>query len=194
MANVAGQDENHDFCLCLGIDTSCLLLIIFKADRMVVARLINESHIMGNDKLSLPKITATGNASTTSTLPSASTQTKPANAIVPTSATALAQKPDSSFKPDSGAIKNASEPFKSTSAMQDASKESKPVKSSPAKEGVQAEPAERTKMDLATEIYKQMMQTKGMTRKEVLEQFISQAKLSKAGASTYFQLIKAAQK
>jgi hypothetical protein len=36
-----------------------------------------------------------------------------------------------------------------------------------------------------------MMQTKGMTRKEVLEQFVSHAKLSKAGASTYFQLIKA---
>ena len=53
------------------------------------------------------------------------------------------------------------------------------------------EPVERTKMDIATEIYIRMKRDKNTTRKEIVEQFMLDAKLSKAGASTYFQLIKA---
>jgi hypothetical protein len=48
-----------------------------------------------------------------------------------------------------------------------------------------------TKMAIATEIYKRMKTVKGVTRKEILDAFVAEAKLSKAGASTYYQLIKA---
>lgn len=48
-----------------------------------------------------------------------------------------------------------------------------------------------TKMEIATEIYKRMRKVKGITRKEILDEFVAVAKLSKAGASTYYQLIKA---
>jgi hypothetical protein len=47
-----------------------------------------------------------------------------------------------------------------------------------------------TKMDIATEIFKRMNKN-GATRKEILDVFVAEAKLSKAGASTYYQLIKA---
>lgn len=49
----------------------------------------------------------------------------------------------------------------------------------------------RTKMDIATEVYKRMKRMKSVTRKEIIEQFVVEAKLSRAGASTYYQLIKA---
>lgn len=49
----------------------------------------------------------------------------------------------------------------------------------------------QTKMVIATEIFKRMKKVKGVTRKEILDAFIVDAKLSKAGASTYYQLIKA---
>lgn len=48
-----------------------------------------------------------------------------------------------------------------------------------------------TKMVIATEIYKRMKTVKGITRKEILDAFVAEAKLSKAGSSTYYQLIKA---
>lgn len=53
-----------------------------------------------------------------------------------------------------------------------------------------AEPATPTKMELATEIYKRMRAVKDVTRKDIIEKFISEVKLTKAGASTYYQLIK----
>jgi hypothetical protein len=48
-----------------------------------------------------------------------------------------------------------------------------------------------TKMEIATEIYIRMKKAKGITRKEIIAAFVVDAKLSKAGASTYYQLIKA---
>lgn len=48
----------------------------------------------------------------------------------------------------------------------------------------------KTKMQVATEIYKRMKRRKQVTRKEIIEQFISEAGLSKDGASTYYQMIK----
>ena len=45
-------------------------------------------------------------------------------------------------------------------------------------------------MELATEIYKRMRTVKDVTRKDIIEQFIAEGKLTKAGASTYYQLIK----
>lgn len=51
-------------------------------------------------------------------------------------------------------------------------------------------PATPTKMELATEIYKRMRTVKDVTRKDIVEKFIADVKLTKAGASTYYQLIK----
>jgi hypothetical protein len=166
-------------------------LIIFAADRMVVAPSINESHIMGT--LSLPKTTSTTNVQATPVTPSTEQSTK---TVEPIKTTVPAVTLDQSVKLKTEAIKNDSDAIKSSPTMQNASVENKTDKTPVEKkeEGKKAKPVEHTKMDIATEIYKQMMKTKGMTRKEVLEQFILQAKLSKAGASTYFQLIKAAQK
>ncbi|WP_412527011.1 hypothetical protein [Burkholderia lata] len=55
---------------------------------------------------------------------------------------------------------------------------------------VKAASATPTKMDLATEIYKRMRTVKDVTRKDIIEKFIAEVKLTKAGASTYYQLIK----
>lgn len=53
-----------------------------------------------------------------------------------------------------------------------------------------AESATPTKMVLATEIYKRMRAVKDVTRKDIIEKFVAEVKLTKAGASTYYQLIK----
>jgi len=130
---------------------------------------------MGNDKLTLPKPSVTASALTThgspSTAPSPMGQTEPVAASC-------------------GPVKTVSETIKSDASTPDTEKEIKPLKT-PTDKSIKEGSGDRSKMDIATEIYKRMMKTKGMTRKEVLEQFVSQAKLSKAGASTYFQLIKA---
>jgi hypothetical protein len=49
------------------------------------------------------------------------------------------------------------------------------------------------KMEIATAIYLRMQKNKNVTRKEIIDEFVKEAKLSKAGASTYYQLIKAKQ-
>ena len=133
---------------------------------------------MGNDKLTLPKPSVTTSALTTPASPPA--------ASTPKGQTASVTLP-------SGAVKTDSEAIKSANSTPDAEKEIKPLKTCSDKNDMPTKKnsSEPSKMEIATEIYKRMMQTKGMTRKEVLEQFVSQAKLSKAGASTYFQLIKA---
>lgn len=43
---------------------------------------------------------------------------------------------------------------------------------------------------VATEIYKRMSGVKGVTRKDIIQKFIDDVKLTKAGASTYYQMIK----
>jgi len=53
-----------------------------------------------------------------------------------------------------------------------------------------AAPATPTKIELATEIYKRMRTVKDVTRKDIIEKFIAEVKLTKAGASTYYQMIK----
>ncbi|MDT0357830.1 hypothetical protein RJO15_18720 [Herbaspirillum huttiense F1] len=49
------------------------------------------------------------------------------------------------------------------------------------------------KMQIATAIYLRMQKNKNITRKEIIDEFVKEAKLSKAGASTYYQLIKTKQ-
>ena len=48
-----------------------------------------------------------------------------------------------------------------------------------------------TKMEVASSIYLRLSRQKDVTRKQIVEQFVWEAKLSPAGASTYYQLIKA---
>jgi hypothetical protein len=105
----------------------------------------------------------------------------------------LPAKPDQSSNTKLGAVKNDSNAIKSTTLADSASLEIKTVNSSVAnnKDDKTELTAERSKMEIATDIYKQMKKTKGITRKEILERFMAEAHLSKAGASTYFQLIKA---
>lgn len=55
---------------------------------------------------------------------------------------------------------------------------------------VKTAPATPTKMELATEVYKRMRTVKDVTRKDIIEKFIAEVKLTKAGASTYYQMIK----
>ena len=133
---------------------------------------------MGNDKLALPKPSVN--------TPALTTPVNPPTAQPPKGQTAPVTLP-------SGPVKTDSEEIKPTISTQDRENEFKSLKTAADKkdESAKEKPSEPSKMEIATEIYKRMMQTKGMTRKEVLEQFVSQAKLSKAGASTYFQLIKA---
>ena len=147
--------------------------------------------IMANETLSLPKKnTATTNGQATpETSPVAPLTKSPevSKVVVPES------KHDNSGKPEMEPVKTASNAIKTTTPAESASDANKSENSAGDKSGqdVKEGPAERTKMDIATEIYMQMKKTKGITRKEILERFVAEAKLSKAGASTYFQLIKA---
>jgi hypothetical protein len=59
--------------------------------------------------------------------------------------------------------------------------------------GQKAEDSPPNKMQQATEIYKRMIVVKDVTRKDIIEKFVAEVKLTKAGASTYYQLIKAKQ-
>lgn len=112
------------------------------------------------------------NAKTTATeLPKATNDQKPAAPIVASASPSAA-----------GPIKNASMPISS-----------KPTAETAASEGNADNTAPRaaTKMEIATEIYQRMSKQKDVTRKQIVEQFVTEAKLSAAGASTYYQLIKA---
>ena len=50
-----------------------------------------------------------------------------------------------------------------------------------------------TKMDVATDIYKRMRRQRNVTRKDIIAIFVTDANLSPAAASTYYQIIKARQ-
>ncbi len=51
-----------------------------------------------------------------------------------------------------------------------------------------------SKMAIAMDIYNRMIKQKDVTRKDIIAKFMAEAKLTKAGARTYFQLIKAKKK
>lgn len=81
-----------------------------------------------------------------------------------------------------GPIKNASTASSSTSTSDTAANEGNADRKTP---------REPTKMEIATAIYLHLSKQKNVTRKEIVEQFVAKAKLSAAGASTYYQLVKA---
>lgn len=145
---------------------------------------------MGNDKSSLPKPTGITTAQTTQTV---SKVDAVANVPEVSIDTTIAIKSDASGKPEMEAVKTVSNTIKTTTPADSIADANKPGNTLADKNVTdQTEVvAGRTKMDIATEIYKRMKKTKGITRKEILEQFMTEANLSKAGASTYFQLIKA---
>lgn len=47
-----------------------------------------------------------------------------------------------------------------------------------------------TKMSQAVDVYRRMSRKKGTTRKEIVAAFIEEVGLTKAGAATYYQIIK----
>lgn len=49
-------------------------------------------------------------------------------------------------------------------------------------------------MAVATDIYNRMIKQKDVTRKDIIAKFMQEAKLTKAGVRTYFQLIKVKRK
>ena len=90
-----------------------------------------------------------------------------------------------------GPLKTVATPISSTPTADTTGSEGKPdtvVSTTPKAE---KKPKAPTKMEIASAIYVRMSKQKDMTRKQIVKQFIAEAKLSAAGASTYYQLIKA---
>lgn len=129
------------------------------------------------------------NAKITATeLPKATNDQKPATH----SATSATPQVGAVASPGAaGAIKNASAPISSTPPAEATANEGK--RDANASSAVKAEKKLKaiTKMEIASAIYLRMSTQKDVTRKQIVEQFVVEAKLSPAGASTYYQLIKA---
>ncbi|MGK5017065.1 hypothetical protein [Janthinobacterium sp. HLS12-2] len=130
------------------------------------------------------------NAKITSTeLPKTTNDQQP---VIPSNATTMSQTVAAGASPGmTGPIKNASTPISSTPTTDSTGSEGKldTCASSTAKAEKMQKVA--TKMEIASTIYLRMSTQKDMTRKQIVEQFVAEAKLSAAGASTYYQLIKA---
>jgi hypothetical protein len=128
------------------------------------------------------------NAKTTATeLPKATNDQKPAAPISTTTPQPVANASPSA----AGPIKSASTPISSTPTTDAAASEGKSDASAPPAVKAEKKPKAPTKMEIATAIYQRMSKQKDVTRKQIVEQFIAEAKLSAAGASTYYQLVKA---
>lgn len=146
---------------------------------------------MANAPLSLPKKnTASTNGQTTigsTPIPSSTVVSDATKTVCSETMT------DTSSVPEMDPIKRGSDAIKTMPPAEDASEVNEMEKSVHTEIGSGSKEitAERTKMDIATEIYVEMKGLKGFSRKDVLDRFVLEAKLSKAGASTYFQLIKA---
>lgn len=128
------------------------------------------------------------NAKTTATeLPKATTEQK--NAPLAAMATTQAAAPAS---PNAlGPIKNAATQIASTPTADTTGGEGKGATSVPPAVKSEKKPKAPTKMEIASSIYLRMSKQKDVNRKQIVEQFVTEAKLSTAGASTYYQLIKA---
>jgi len=66
-----------------------------------------------------------------------------------------------------------------------------PVKKTTAKKVVKKASAKDSKMDIAVKIYEEEKKKKGFSRKGCILRFVTEAGLTKAGASTYYANIKA---
>jgi hypothetical protein len=130
------------------------------------------------------------NAKITSTeLPKATHDQQPA---IPSNATTMLQTAAAGASPSvTGPIKNASTPISSTPTADMTGNEGKLDAGASSTAKAEKKPKTPTKMEVASAIYLRMSKQKDMTRKQIVEQFVVEAKLSAAGASTYYQLIKA---
>ncbi len=129
------------------------------------------------------------NAKTTATeLPKATTDQKSA---APSTSTATPQTVAPASPSAAGPIKNASMPISSTPAADTTANEGKNDASVSPAVKAEKKPKAPTKMEIASAIYQRMSKQQDVTRKQIVEQFVTEAKLSAAGASTYYQLIKA---
>jgi hypothetical protein len=128
------------------------------------------------------------NAKTTATeLPKTTNDQKTAAAaVVATAPVVVAASPSAA-----GPIKNAATPVTSTPMADMTGAEGKPVIADSPAVKPQKKQKPPTKMEIASSIYLRMSAEKDVTRKQIVEQFVAEAKLSAAGASTYYQLIKA---
>ncbi|UTY60689.1 hypothetical protein HPQ68_09410 [Massilia sp. erpn] len=88
-------------------------------------------------------------------------------------------------------MKNAATPISSTPMADTTANEGKNDLSGSQAIKAEKKPKAPTKMEIASAIYLRMSKQKDVTRKQIVEQFVVEAKLSAAGASTYYQLIKA---
>lgn len=128
------------------------------------------------------------NAKTTATeLPKTTNDQKPAAPAVTTTTQAGATA--SSSTP--GPIKNASTPISSMPTTDTTGDEGKSDTGVSPSAKSEKKPKIPTKMEIASAIYQRMSKQKDVTRKQIVDQFVADAKLSPAGASTYYQLIKA---
>jgi len=127
------------------------------------------------------------NAKSTATeLPKTTSDQKFANSAGATAEPVAIAAPPSTVGP----IKSASTAISSTKTAEIPGTGGKPViDRSPAAKAQEKRKAP-TKMEIASSIYLRLSKQKDVTRKQVVEQFVAEAKLSPAGASTY-QLIKA---
>lgn len=125
------------------------------------------------------------NAKITSTeLPKATNDQQPAT---PITTTTFSQ----TVATAAGPIKNASTPISSTPTADTTGSGGKLDTGASSSVRAEKTPKAQTKMEVASAIYLRMSKQKDMTRKQIVEQFVVEAKLSAAGASTYYQLIKA---
>lgn len=129
------------------------------------------------------------NAKTTATeLPKATTDQKPAAPVI---ATATPQAVTTASPSAVGPIKNASTPISLTPTADTTANAGKSDASVSSAVKAEKKPKAPTKMEIASATYLRMSKQKDVTRKQIVEQFVTEAKLSTAGASTYYQLIKA---
>lgn len=129
------------------------------------------------------------NAKTTATeLTKATTDQKPAT---PSTTTTTPQAVAPASPTATGPIKNAATPISSTPTAHTTTNEGKSDTSVSPAAKAEKKPKAPTKMEIASAIYLRMSKQNDVTRKQIVEQFVAEAKLSAAGASTYYQLIKA---
>lgn len=129
------------------------------------------------------------NAKTTATeLPKTTNDQKPAASI---SATTVPQAVAPALPSAAGPIKNAATPISSAPTADMTGAEGKSVTADSPAAKPEKKPKPPTKMEIASSIYLRMSAQKDVTRKQIVERFVAEAKLSAAGASTYYQLIKA---
>ena len=103
----------------------------------------------------------------------------------------LPQTPGPALGYAAGPIKSAATPISSTRTVHTTESEGKRDATASSTAKGENKPKAPTKMEVASAIYSRMSRHKDVTRKQIVEQFVAEAKLSAAGASTYYQLIKA---